>query len=123
VRAVLLIALGLVAITVGALFVQDKLRGGDTPGDVAESYVAAASAGDTSRVLRLMPSEREDPSAARAHADRLRGINSEAVLIDYVPNQTASYIVTARISYRGVSVDEVVLQKFGRRWYLVHFPE
>lgn len=119
---VLLIAATLAAIGAVLFLEQDRLRGGSDPEDVAEGYVAAAAAGDTSRVLWLMPSRRVDPTAAQRHVERLRRIDPRSVSIEYIPNQIAGYIVTARISAGGLRIDELVLQKFGGRWYLVHFP-
>lgn len=122
-RPALLIALVLVAIAFGLYFEQDKLRGAGSPSDVAERYVAAARAGDTLRVRWLMPSGLEELAGISAHIDRLRSVNSPDVSIVYVPNQIAGYIVAARISVRGVLTDEIVLQAFGDRWYLVHFTQ
>lgn len=112
----------LLAATAAALAVrQDMFRGADTPTDVASVYVAAASAGDVNRALRLMPSDRADAALVQSHVERLRGVDPAAVSIEYVPHAVASYLIGARIVYRGVLTDELVLQRFGNRWYLVHF--
>jgi hypothetical protein len=100
----------------------NRVRGDSSPEAVASSYLAAARSGDSFRIRWLMPTDQETLSPIAKRIERFREAPAQTFTLSYEPHTVAAYLTKARISGSAGFADELVIQQFGSRWYLIHLP-
>lgn len=123
--AAVLVPLVIITAVAGVVLVGPRLlnrvRGESSPEGVATTYVAAAQRGDSLRIRWLMTTEQEDLGPIQERIERYGAARGQTFGVAYEPHPIASYFVTARITGDGFA-DEIRIQQFGTRWYLIQLP-
>lgn len=120
--AVLIALLGILAIALGVLF-QDRLRGDDSPTNLAQRYLGAVVSGDRFTLLMLTHSGRDLTATVAERIERYRQVSPDELTVDYEAHSVAAYLLNVRIERDGRPFDEVGLQYIGQRWYIVGFSD
>lgn len=91
-------------------------RGAATASDVGATYVVAIRDRDATAIKRVTPPDFE---VATAVAEKLERFGGTTLNVSYRPHGVTPNIVMAELrDSDGKVVDEVMIQRFGTRWFL-----
>lgn len=117
-RAALVLIAGLVLVTLIVVRIGSEPRGLSSAEEVGTAYVAAARSQDRAALQRLTPADFEARAAIEEKIQLYRGLGARPVSVRYLPPDVTPNVVATIVEADGLR-DQIAIQRFGSRWYLM----